>query len=147
MKKKYLSYALVPALALTIFGASQASAHFGFGFMNNATPEQVAQMQTDMFQKQAELLGVSVDDVKNAWAQGKTLQELAAEKGISQEQLQQKVREQRTTQMKSHLQILVDKGVITQAQADQRLQVMEQRAMSGKAGKGFGERRGMGMMF
>ncbi len=149
MKKKYLSLAVIPALALVLLGAGQASAHGWFGMGNNATPDEIAQSQQSMFQKEADLLGVSVDDVKNAWAQGKTLQQLAQEKGISQDQLKQKLADARKQQMSDHLKTLVDKGVITQAQADQRLQFMQQQAQNknnAMSGKGMGMHGGFGMM-
>jgi len=146
MKKKILLYAAVPMLALAAFGASSASAHSFLSFMNNATPQEIAQKQKAMFNEQATMLGVSVDEIKNAWTQGKTLQELAVEKGISQEQLKQKMNDTRTQQMTTHLQVLVSQGEITQAQADQRLQILKQQMQNanGKKGKGLG--RGFGGM-
>ncbi len=147
MKKKLALYAILPMLALAALGASTASAHGWLGFNSNATPEQTAQMHTQMFQKQADLLGISVDEIKNAWAQGKTLKTLAEEKGISQQQLQEKMRQERQSQMKIQMQNLVSQGIITQAQADQRIKAMEQQS-TGKPGKGLGRgMHGMGMGF
>ncbi|MFH0852661.1 MAG: hypothetical protein V1845_03600 [bacterium] len=142
MKSKYLIYSLVPLLGLSAFiGVNAASAHGFFGLFGNLTPDQIATQQQTMFQKQADLLGISVDDIKNAWAEGKSLKTLAEEKGISQEQLQAKVKEARLQQIKSDLQTLVEKGVITQAQADKRLQFMQNQSANGKQGKGM---RGFG---
>lgn len=143
MKKKYLAYGIIPAFALALAGAGVASAHgFGFG-MSNLTPQQIAQNQTDRFTKQAALLGVSVDEVNTAWAKGQTLQELANSKGITAEQLKAKMQAQMQEQQKAHLQALVDQGVITQDQMNQRLEFEKNNQ-----GKGFGKRgmRGMGMM-
>lgn len=138
MNKKLFTYALLPMLGLGILGAGTASAH-GF-FMMNAAPEEIASRQQAMFEANAKLLGVSVDDVKNAWASGKTLRELAEEKGITEEQLKQKVKDARLLELKSQLQTLVEKGVITQAQADQRLQVMQKNVSDGKRHRGMGFR-------
>ena len=91
------------------------------------------------------MLGISVDDVKNAWAKGETLQQLAQDHGITQDQLRQKLQDQQKTELQAHLQTLVDQGVITQDQMNQRLQFMENNQ-----GRGFGfgrHMRGMGMMF
>jgi hypothetical protein len=85
MKKKYL---LVPALSLLLLGAGTASAH-GW-FTPAATPQETAARATQMFEKQASLLGIGVDEYKQAWAEGKTMQEIAESKGITQEQLKQK---------------------------------------------------------
>ncbi|OGL89003.1 hypothetical protein A3I42_04720 [Candidatus Uhrbacteria bacterium RIFCSPLOWO2_02_FULL_49_11] len=139
MKKKNIMYALVPVIALgMILGVQAVSAHGWFGMMGNATPAEIATRQQSMFQQQADLLEVSVDDVKDAWAQGKTMRELAQEKGITDAQLQEKMKAQRETQMKAHLQALLNQGVITQAQADQRTAWMSQQAANGI--KGFGMR-------
>lgn len=143
MKKKYFAFVGIPAFALALAGASVASAHgFGFG-MSNLTPTQIAQNQTERFTKQANLLGASVDEVKAAWAKGQTLQELATAKGITADQLKAKMLAQRQADQKTHLQALVDQGVITQDQMNARLQ-FEQTTSN----KGFGKRgmRGMGMM-
>ncbi len=146
MRKKLVSYAIIPAFALTLVGAGLASAHgFGTGFGKNLSPEEIAQTQQDRFTEQANMLGISVDEVKSAWAQGKTLQQLATEKGISTEQLQAKMKTQAEERMKSMLQTLVEKGIITQSQADQRLEYMKNNAQN--SGKGFhGRKGGMGMM-
>lgn len=146
--KKILFYSIVPVLAgVTIIGATQASANGLFGFGKNATPQEIASRHTEMFQEWANFLGISIDDVKNAWAQGKTMQELAAEKGITKEQLQTKMKEARLTQMKTQLQALVDQGVITQSQADQRLSFMQSNQDKGPGKGGRGGRGGMGFGF
>ena len=156
MKKinsRLLAYAVIPTLGLGFLGLNIASAHGLFGgFGNNLTPDQVATRQQNMFQNEATLLGISVDDVKNAWAQGKTIVEIAQDHGITKEQLQQKIKDMKTQQLKTQLQTLVDKVVITQSQADQRLQYVNQQLASGNSVKGFwgglhsGGRGGMGMM-
>lgn len=146
MKKKYLLYAVLPVVGLGFLGVNAASAH---GLWRGAmTNEQIVQMQTTRFEEQASLLGVSVDDVKNAWASGKTMQDLAKEKGISETDLQAKIKAQREAQMKTHLQAMVSAGTITQAQADQRLTFMQnnQGKGVGRGGKG-GRGIGMGMGF
>jgi len=88
MKRKILAYAILPAAGLGILGASVASAHGLFGGMSNLTPDQIATRQQTIFQNEANVLGVSVDDVKNSWAQGKTLLQIAQDHGITQAQLQ-----------------------------------------------------------
>ena len=140
--------AVITGVALAAVSGSAVLAHgWGFGLGSNATPEEIAQQQTERFQQEAALLGTSVDEVKNAWAQGQTLEELANAKGITDEQLQAKMQAARKTEMAARLKTLVEKGVITQAQADQRLKVMEERVTSGEGlGKGMGGgMRGMGM--
>lgn len=144
MNKKYLKYGILPSfLALALIGsAGLASAH-GMGFFGSqATPQEVATQHAEMFQHQADLLGVSVDEIKAAWVAGKDLRTLAQEKGITDEQIKTKMQELHKQKMKEHLQALVDQGVITQAQADQRAQVMETKLQNGRHDKGFGRHGG-----
>jgi hypothetical protein len=139
MKKKYLIYAILPAVGLAVLAGGIASANGFFGFGASLSPDEIASRQQAMFQQEAQILGISLDDVKAAWAAGKTMKQIMDEKGISQDQVQQRINDMRTAQLKSNLQTLVDKGVITQAQADQRLQTM-QNMMQNKGSKGM---RGM----
>ncbi len=146
MKKRYIGYALLPVLALALV-AGTASAH-GFGMMgSSANPQEIATAQSTMFQKQADILGISVEDVKASWAKGQSLQDLAKEKGISEEQLKTKMQSMHVQQAKDHLQALVTSGVITQAQADQRLQFMQTQMKNGKLGGGHRGTLGHGTWF
>lgn len=70
--------------------------------------------------QEASVLGISLDDMKNYWSQGKNLQDIATEKGISQTDLRTKLEAAAEARVSSELKALVDKGVITQAQADAR---------------------------
>lgn len=143
MKKKYVMYAFLPVLGLGLLGANLALANgFGFGMMNLA-PDEIATRQQTMFQNEATLIGISVDDMKAGWAQGKTLQQIATDHGITADQLKQKMVDARTAQMKANLQTLVAKGVITQAQADARLAFLQTSATNGKGG---GRMMGRGLM-
>lgn len=151
MNKKLLSFAAVPVLAFSLMGAATTSAHGLFGFTaSNATPEEIAADQTDAFTRESEILGLGVDDIKNAWAEGKDLRTLAQEKGISDEAIQAKMKELRTAEIDARLKTLVTKGVITQAQADTRLAFEKKMLEEGPKGRGghhrgFGD-AGMGMM-
>ena len=140
--KKTLIYAFVPALiGMGALGINLASAHGGFGFGpvgEEIDPAQIAERQQEMFQREADLLGISVDEIKNAWAEGKNMRQLAEEKGLTA-QLEEKMKAEKETRIKSHLQALVDKGIITQAQADARFQAMENFKSGNERGiNGFG---------
>lgn len=140
MKNKILAYAIFPMLGLGIIGMNAASAHGlfgGFGGMPSLTSDQIATRQQDMFSKEAQLLGISIDDVKNGWAEGKSIVQIAEDHGITKEQLQQKMKDAQTAQLRSQLQTLVDKGIITQAQMDKRRQFVDQQTANGKLGRGF----------
>src|SRR5512145_1791702 len=100
-KKKMLAYALIPMLGLGLLAAGSASAHgmfSGFGlFSGSVTPDEIAERQTQMFEHQASILGLSAAEVKAAWAEGKSMQELMEEKGISEETVKTRLKEQRLT--------------------------------------------------
>ncbi len=138
----------IPVLGLGLLSGGAAVSAAGF-LGSEATPQEIATRQQTMFDKQASLLGISVDKVKDAWAAGKTLQELAAENGITEAQLQEKLVAERTAAMKAQIQALVDQGIVTQAQADQRLAYMaanpgKAKGMMGPGGRGRGHHGMMG---
>lgn len=134
------------ALSIAALGVMSASAMgWGGGMTGTLTPDEIAARQTSMFTRQASLIGATVDEVKAAWAQGKSFQTLATEKGVTQAQLQTKLQADRLEQMKTQLATLVSKGVITQAQADQRLAYMQTQTSNGRKG-GHGMHGGMGGM-
>lgn len=130
-------------LGLSLVGAQAVSAH-GFMGWNTASLDEIATRQQTMFQEQATLLGLTVDEVKQAWAEGKSLKDLADAKGITKEQLQKKMQELHQQAMKTQLQALVDKGVITQTQADARLKYMQNQTANRKGHMGMGMRGGFG---
>ena len=148
-KKKFLRYGL-PALALTLLvGAGTASASgFGSFSKNNLTPEQIIARHNDMFQQQADLIGANLDEVKNAWANGTSFIDLAKSKGITEDTLKARIKILRETQIKTELQTLVEKGVITQAQADARITAMQKftNKINGKMKNGHSNMKGMGML-
>jgi hypothetical protein len=141
MKRRLIMYAFLPVVGISLLGAGVASAHgFGFGGFGGfgmgptLSADEIATRQQSEFDNQAALLGISVDDIKAGWAEGKSLDEIATAHGITKDQLAQKMKDARTAQMKTQLQALVVKGVITQAQADSRLTAMAN--MKVRMGKG-----------
>ena len=135
MKNKLFIYGILPIIGVGFLGTGIASAHEFFG--TKMTPDEVASRQQTMFQSEAAMLGVSVDDVKSGWAQGKSMFQIAQDHGITKEQLQQKMKDARTQELKTRLQALVTKGSITQAQADARLQFIQDAAPKGMMGRGM----------
>lgn len=141
--------AAASALALTAVFPLVASAH-GFGMMGGPwlTADERVKAQTEIFQRHAEMLGITVEEAKQYWAEGKTVLEIAQAKGISQEQLRDKMKAYQKARQKERLQELVSAGVITQAQADARLAAIESRVAQFGLGKlgGRGGHRGAGGM-
>ena len=136
MKTTLRKRALLGIATIAAAGALSASAMGMPGMMGaNLSPDEQATRQTQMFQSQASLIGASVDEVKTAWAEGKDFKTLATEKGVTADQLKAKMQAARTAEMKTQLQNLVTKGVITQAQADKRLATMLTKSTNKKDSK------------
>ena len=139
MNKQMLSYIALPVIGLGLFGAQSASAH-GMGMMGgfwSSNPEEIAIRQQTMFDEQAQIFGLTVDEVKNAWAEGKSLKELANAKGVTDEQIQARLKERQTQKLKTQFKTLVDRGIVPQSQADKRLAVMQNRLNHRKQMKRF----------
>jgi polyhydroxyalkanoate synthesis regulator phasin len=83
----------------------------------------------------AEQLGMTVDELQAELEAGKTVAELAEEKGVDLEAA-------RIEAMKEHIQQAVEDGTLTQEQADWMLEGLEQGFMPGGRGFGFGGRGG-----
>lgn len=144
MKKKYIL--IVPAfMLLGLLGVGSASAYGGgLGMMGkfnpNTDPATSVKNWSEQLAQKANILGVSVEDMKNYWVAGKNVKDIAKEKGISEADVQTKMRAARETEMKAWLQSLVTNGQLTQAQADARLKFMQENhsKQGGKARSGGG---------
>ncbi len=147
MKNKIIAYAFIPAVfSFGLLGTTIASAHGLFGSAPLLTPEQLSERQQTMFESEAKILGISVADLKEAWADGKTFKQIISEKGLSEADIKSRMQAERDAQMKTQLSQLVAKGTITQAQADRRLKAMQEKLASGKGSfSGRMHRGGMGM--
>ncbi|MFA7286692.1 MAG: hypothetical protein WC052_03485 [Patescibacteria group bacterium] len=146
MKKKYLVYAFAPVIGLSLFGASAVSARgmFGSGFSfaePSLSADEVSSRQQQHFDAAAKLLGVSADVVKDAWADGKSIADIATAQGLTDAQLKERIQAAQQETVKQHLATLVSKGVITQAQSDKRLAALEKQVTERK-GKTTGRQHG-----
>jgi len=85
----------------------------------------------------SEVLGLTPEEIKTELQAGKTIVEIAAEQGLSQEQLKDAI----STAITEKLQQKVADGTITQEQADKMLQRMQDRSTKyGQPKFGFGPR-------
>ncbi len=126
------------------FGQGRGMGGFGGrgGAWRSANPQAFGPMHTYLVAAMAEALGMSVDDLNAALASGKTMAQVALEKGFTLEQfwtLMQQAREKAIAQM-------VANGVITQEQANWMLSRMQSRGGPGNFGcpgmGGWGRGRG-----
>ena len=120
--KTYIVLAALPVLIVSVLAINFVSAHGWF----KLSLEDAAERKSVMFEQKAALLGVSVEEMKNAWAEGKNFHELMEESGLTKEDLKARMK----ARMAEHLQALVNEEVITQEQADQRSEAVGE-------GKGF----------
>lgn len=139
-KKKLARLVVLPLLAMAVLVTPVALANGWFGG-STATPEEIAKRQSDKFQRESDVLGLNINEVKDAWAQGKSLRQIAEEHDINVTDLHNKMKELRQIELSSELKALVERGVITQSQADQRLKVMQDRIENGT---GRGRHGGIG---
>ena len=147
---KLLTYFLVSLGILGLAGVGIASANGWFGGFGDLSPEDLTARFETMFQKKAEILGITVDEFKTGWSEGKTLRDIAEEQGITPEQLQEQMGQEREERMRERFNVLVENGVITQEQADQKLNFMQERFENMRSGDcpcGGGGRGGWKMGF
>ena len=112
------------------------------------TASEIVSRHQTMFQQQAQLLGISTAAIKEGWAQGKSLQQLAKENKVTQEQIKARMQAAQTAALTTQLQALVSGGVITQTQADARLKVAQAKGNekgSMRGHRGMGWHRGFGV--
>lgn len=141
INKKYMGLSFVALIAVVLIGIGSASAQ-GIGgkgvFGRSHTPEE----QGQVFAEKAEVLGITVDQFKEYWVDGKNIKDILSDMGIDEDEWRESMQEYRKTKMEEHLQELVATGIINQEQADKRVESMEER----RNGLGFGGKAHRGRM-
>ena len=95
--------------------------------------------KTEWLAEHAEMFGMTIDELQTVLDDGQRPHEIAESNGITQEQMQEFMQ----SNMKEHMAELVADGTITQEQAEQRLEHMEEKAGNmGRHGH-FHKRRGL----
>ena len=132
MKKIYILSAIVLFAVATAGIASAGFVKFNHG------PRCFEQKINDsdgfkqMIERKAEILGIDASEIQSKLDEGKSMKEIMEESGITQETMFAKRKEY----MESYLEKLVSEGKMTQDQADQRLEKIDQ--MPHKGFRGFG---------
>jgi hypothetical protein len=123
--RKALIYPALSAFSLYALGAGTFVTAQGWsrGAANGESEDGPASLSA-MYQAEARLLGVSVDEIKIAWAEGKTLPEPAAAKGVNTDELQQRMLEARKAATQELLPAFASQEVASQGLADQRFAFM-----------------------
>lgn len=146
--KKILLYSL---LTVGVVGLVSASAVSAQGFFYNRAMDSAGGYER-ILENKAEILGLSVDDLKAAKEEGQTFQEIAENQGLSIEELRaqmqekkQELRAQKMEGMKAHIEELVANEEITQERADYKIQKIQERFENFEArGKMFYRNAGAG---
>lgn len=139
MKKKLLILSLALGI-IGLAGANLVSAQGWFGERGNADSQERTERQEIRIEQKAEMLDISVDELKTKLATGQTSCAIAEEAGIDKETLREKMREARQERLQNRLQFLVEDGRITQEQADERLETMGERLANDDFGHRVGKR-------
>lgn len=147
MNKKYLIVIgglLAALLVVGVVGASSAFAQGpdkpGFGMMGHGYGFGFGD---DELEAAAGVLGMTTDEVKAAFEDGKTLQDLAGEAGVDIEDVHAAIQAVHETEMRERIAQQVEDGTITQAQSDWMLEGLNNGYMMGKGGSGgFGHGNG-----
>jgi hypothetical protein len=100
------------------------------GMMGGRGGQGYGPMHEYMEKAMAEALGVTEEELEEQLAQGKTMWQVAEEKGLTWEEFTKVMTEARTAALKQ----MVEDGVITQAQADWMASHMQ--GMWGRGGRG-----------
>ena len=138
--KKILLYSLLAVGVVGLVGASAVSAQ-GF-FHNRGMNSEGGEAKggyENMLQAKADVLGLDVEDLKAAKEKGQTFQEIAENQGLSIDELRaqmqekkQELRAQKIQGMKARLAQLVADEKITQEQANEKLEWLENSEGKGK---------------
>jgi len=126
MNKKILLSVLILGFLITV-GVSSALAQGWFNGKKDIDPERIMVKKEEMFKAKADLLGISIEQLKEYWSEGKNIGEIAVEMDISEEELRSKIQESHKAKMTEHLNLLVERGRITQEQADTKFTYMQER--------------------
>ncbi len=130
---KHKLFILLPVVALLVAGVTPvlaktvASRQSQIHVARLAHPDD-AQRDTQL----AVILGITADDLKTRLAAGKTPEQIAADLGMSQSDMQKRMQDAMLADLKTKLASEVTNGKITQAQADAKLVQVQTDIAAGK---------------
>jgi acetyl-CoA acetyltransferase len=140
MKKTLIAFLATGSLALTGMGTVQAATNTTNPVPTNKIIHRLPHADSEL----ATFLGMSATDLETAIKSGKTIDQIAQEKNISEDQLKQfftSQHEKHLAEIKTKLAEKVQSGKITQAQMDERIKMMTEHT-----GKRFEKPFGKPMM-
>ena len=95
----------------------------------------------------AEKLGMTTDELIAALQSGKTLEEIAQEKGVDYADIQSAIQQERQTELRDRIEQAVSDGTISQEKADWLLEGLDKGFIGSGSGGDmfFGGRHGLGL--
>jgi uncharacterized membrane protein len=93
----------------------------------------------------AEKLGMTTDELITALQSGKTLEQIAQEKGVDYATIQTAIQEQQQAEFRTHIQQAVTDGTISQEKADWLLEGLDKGFIGGGGDGFFGGGHGFGL--
>jgi len=90
----------------------------------------------------AKVLGMTADELSTALQSGKTLAQVATDKGVDIQKVQDAIQAAHAVEMRDRIQQAVDDGTITQANADWLLEGLDKGFIGVPGGFGLGGPRG-----
>ncbi len=124
---KALYYGVVAIVGLGVLGIGFSLAHGSEDAIMGSDGTGKGGGYERMMERKAEILGLDADQLIADRESGKTFEEIIAESGIAKEDFQVKMRES----AEARLNDAVANGTITEAEAQEKLQAMEERHNSG----------------
>ena len=86
----------------------------------------------------AKALGMTTDELTTALQSGKTLEQIAQEKGVDFQTVQDAIQAAHATELRARIQQALDDGTITQENADWLFEGLDKGFIGGPGGFGFG---------
>ncbi|HHE40449.1 MAG TPA: hypothetical protein ENL10_02990 [Candidatus Cloacimonetes bacterium] len=134
--KKVLLGSLIGIAAFTLVGGAVALANSGndFGLFGG---------HKQMFENKADILGITAEELETQ-LEGNSFAELLDKQGVTHEEFREQMHTGMQASMTEKLQQMVDDGILTEEQMQEKLEFMEQRHAEGGGphmmGKGIGGR-------
>jgi len=93
----------------------------------------------------AKVLGMTADELSTALQSGKTLEQVATDKGVDIQKVKDAIQAAHTTEVRDHIQQALKDGTITQANADWLLEGLDKGYIGVPGAFGFGGPHGAGL--
>ncbi len=145
---KLFAYALLSATAITLIGSGivYAQGPQSWFWAQEIAEDSIVKHQ-EILEHKAQIMGISTEEMQENWQENKRFGKFAEDYGLDREEIMEKMAEARRNNLQERLKALIESGVISQEQADQRMEAMQDESFGGiRAHRGFNKpfRQGLG---